>query len=385
MVPIRRRFYRCILAVASLVAWAIGTHCLAEDAAPMNLIEKDRFGTTADGTAVDRYTLRNAQGMTVRLISYGAAITELSVPDRHGRCDDVVLGFDQLAQYESPRNPYFGATVGRVAFRIVEGKFTLDGKQYQLPVNAPPHHLHGGPKGLSRLVWKAEPLAGPLPAVKFTIASPDGDQGYPGNLQASVTYTLTGRSELIIEYTATADRPTPVNFTQHSYFNLAGAGSGGVLQHVLQLEASRYTPLDEKKIPSGKIEPVAATPYDFRQPTAIGARIRPESKVTDGYDLSFVVDAVQDSTPARVATLSEPSSGRVMEVLSTQPAIVLYTANYLDGTLQGKRGAVYGKHAGVCLETAHLPNSVNRPEFPSIILRPGQTYHHTCVYRFSTR
>jgi len=348
-------------------------------------IEKDRFGVTADGKAVDRYTLRNGRGMMVRLIEFGAAVTELWVPDRNGRAEDVVLGFDNLAGYESPQNPYFGATVGRVAFRITEGKFVLDGQTYRLSLNVPPHHLHGGARGFSRVVWKAEPLSGgPAPAVRFRCQSPDGDQGYPGRLDAAVVYTLTDRNELAIEYSATADRPTPVNLTHHSYFNLAGAGRGDVLGHVLELKASRYTPLDEKKIPTGEIVTVNGTPFDFLNPTAIGARIKPQSEVADGYDLSYLVDRRADEAGLKeAATFREPTSGRVLEVFSTQPAIVLYTGNYLDGTLRGKGGRVYPKHAGVCLEAAHLPDSVNRPAFPSVILRPGQAYHHRCVYRFS--
>lgn len=348
-------------------------------------LEKDRFGAAADGAAVDRYTLRNERGMTVRLITYGATVTDLWAPDRHGRMADVVLGFDQLAPYEDPaQNPYFGATVGRVAFRITGGRFTLDGNTHQLTRNVPPHHLHGGTRGLSRLVWKAEPTAGPVPAVKLSVTSPDGDQGYPGTLQAAVLYTLTPDNELRIDYTATTDRPTPVNLAHHSYFNLAGASSGDVLGHVLQLAASRYTPLDEKKIPTGEVAPVEGTPFDFRRPTPIGARMKTSPEAADGYDLSYPLDEA-DGSLRRAATLSEPGSGRAMEVWSTQPAIVLYTGNYLDGSVRGKQRAVYGKHAGVCLETGHLPDSVNQPKFPSIILRPGQAYRHTCVYRFSAR
>ncbi len=347
-------------------------------------IEKDRFGATADGVAVDRYTLRNSGGMTVRLITYGATVTELLVPGRNGEPADVALGFDNLAQYET-QSPYFGCTAGRVAFRITEGKFTLDGKPYRLTINAAPHHLHGGTKGLSKVVWRAEPLAGSAaPAVKLTYRSPDGDQGYPGNLDVTVVYTLTGANELKIEYTAVTDRPTPVNLTHHTYFNLNGAGSGAVLDHVLQVRAGRYTPLDGKGIPSGRIAPVAGTPLDFRTPTAIGDRMKPGSETAGGYDASYLVDRAGPG-PVLVATLAAPANGRRLDVLSTEPALVLYTGNYLDGTLRGKQGAVYGKHAGVCLETAHLPDSVNRPEFPSIILRPGQTYRQTCIYRFSAR
>jgi aldose 1-epimerase len=373
-------------------------------------IAKDCFGMTAEGHVIERYTLRNAAGMTVRLIAYGAAVSELWVPDRRGEPADVVLGFDRLAQYEDAKqNSFFGATVGRVAFRITRGEFTLDGKTYRLSLNVPPHHLHGGARGLSRVVWTAEPLGGQEePAVRFRCRSPEGDQGYPGNLEASVTYTLGERNELRTDYTATTDQPTPVNLTHHSYFNLAGAGRGSVLGHVLQLKAGRYTPLDEKLIPTGKIVPVNGTPYDFTKPTAIGARMHGNSPVADGYDLSYVLDGVApgegkgvgahlcevpsgpfrqvspDPFPAyHAATLREPTSGRVMDVLTAQPAIVLYTGNYLDGSVKGKGGAVYAKHAGVCLETAHLPDSVNQPGFPSIILRPGQTYRHTCVFRFS--
>jgi aldose 1-epimerase len=370
---------------SALAAGALG---MSQEDSAMNpdVCQKDRFGMTSDGVPVDRYTLRNNRGMSVRLISYGAAVSELLVPDREGRAADIVLGFDQLGPYEIPaQNPYFGATVGRVAFRITNGQFTLDGKSYQLTLNIPPHHLHGGVRGLSRCVWNAEPLAtAGGPAVRFSLISPDGDQGYPGVLKTAVLYTLTPGNELKIEYTATADRPTPVNLAHHSYFNLAGAGSGDILGHTLQLEASYYTPLDEKKIPTGGIATVERTPYDFRLPMRIGDRLKTHPEVADGYDLSYPLDHV-DGTLRKSATLREPTSGRVMEVWTTQPAIVLYTGNYLDGTVRGKGGAVYRKHAGVCLETAHLPDSMNQPSFPSTILRPGQTYRHTCVYRFSAR
>lgn len=349
-------------------------------------IEKDRFGTTADGTAVDRYTLHNSHGMTVRLITYGATVTELLVPDRQGKPADVALGFDNLPQYET-QSPYFGCTAGRVAFRINQGKFTLEGKPYSLTINAAPHHLHGGTKGLSKVVWHAEPLiASAAPAVKCTYRSPDGDQGYPGNLDVTVIYTLTDENELKIEYAAETDRPTPVNLTHHTYFNLNGAGSGAILDHVLQIHqvhGDRYVPTDDKGIPTGRIATVAGTPRDFRTPTAIGARMQPGSEVAGGYDGCYVFYR-SGPKPVLMATLTAPATGRRLEVLSTELALILYTGNYLDGTLHGKQRAVYGKHAGVCLETAHLPDSVNRPEFPSIILRPGETYRQTCIYRFST-
>jgi len=345
-------------------------------------ITKDRFGVTADGTPVDRYTLRNAGGTVVKLITFGATVTELWVADRAGERDDVVLGFDGLQPYERPRT-FFGCTVGRVAFRIDEGRFTLDGAPHQLTINAAPHHLHGGTKGLCKIVWRAEPReteAGP--SVRFTCTSPDGDQGYPGRLEAAVTYTLTAADELRIDYRATADRPTPVSFTHHGYFNLAGAGAGDVLGHVLEVAASHRPAVGERGMPTGAVVPVADTPYDFRRPKAIGTDMQPGTPTAAGYDLAFVVDRPQAGL-VRVARLAEPRSGRVMEVSSTAPAVVLYTANHLDGTLVGKGGRPIGRHAAVCLETSHLPNSVNRPEFPSIILRPGTTYEQTCVYRFT--
>lgn len=344
-------------------------------------IEQDRFGVTADGIPVERYTLRNAGGTTVRLITFGATVTELWVPDRHGNRADVVLGFDDLALYERPRT-YFGCTVGRVAFRIDEGRFTLDGKPYQLSINAAPHHLHGGTRGLSKVVWRAEPMAGPAgQAVRFTCRSPDGDQGYPGTLDVAVVYTLTAHDELRIDYRATADRATPVSLTHHGSFNLAGAAAGDVLGHVLQLEADGRAVGDDRGLPTGVIAPVAGSAFDFRTAKTIAQDMRPGTETAAGFDTAFVVER-RGKALVPVARVAEPGSGRVLEVLSTEPAVVLYTGNYLDGTLVGKGGVAYRRHAGLCLETAHLPDSVNRPEFPSIILRPGATYTQTCVYRF---
>lgn len=343
-------------------------------------VENDVFGITASGEPVERFTLRNQAGMIVRLITFGATVTEWHMPGRDGVAD-VVLGFDHLRQYET-ESPYFGATVGRVAFRITEGRFRLFGKEYRLSLNVPPHHLHGGLRGLSHVVWRAEPFTSATAAgVRFYCHSPDGDQGYPGDLDLEVTYTLDDDRSLAIDYLAVADQPTPINLTHHSYFNLAGHDSGDVLGHVLQLQCSRYTPLDAKRIPTGEVASVEGTPYDFRKPTPIGSRIAAVIPEAGGYDLGYLRDA-PDNQLARVATLSEPKSGRTMEVLSTQPAVVLYTGNYLDGSLRGKGGTVYRRHAGVCIETAHLPDSVNQPRFPSIILGPGQRYQHRCVYRF---
>lgn len=376
----RRALATAVLACSALAG--VGAEA-AEDPATVTrpAIEKDRFGVTADGLAVDRYTLRNARGTTVRLITFGATVTEMWVPDRHGDRADVVLGFDDLALYEKSRT-YFGCTVGRVAFRIDEGRFTLGGRPYQLTINAAPHHLHGGTQGLSKIVWQAEPVDSPAgPAVRFTCRSPDGDQGYPGALDVAVVYTLTADDELRIEYRATSDQDTPVSLTHHGYFNLAGAGKGDVLGHVLTLAAAGRAVSDERGMPTGVIAPVAGTAFDFRTPKAIAHDMRPGTETAAGFDTAFVVERRGEGL-VPVARLAEPGSGRVLEVLSTEPAVVLYTGNYLDGTLLGKGGVPYRRHAGLCLETAHLPNSVNRPEFPSIILRPGKTYTQTCVYRF---
>jgi aldose 1-epimerase len=345
-------------------------------------IEKDVFGRTADGVAVDRYTLRNARGALARIINFGATVTELWMPDLQGKLADVVLGYDDLAPY-TVLGPYFGCIVGRVAFRIAGAEFVLDGKQYRLTQNNPPHHMHGGVRGFSKTVWQAEPISSSLgPAVKFVYNSPDGDEGYPGNLDTTVVYTLTEDNQLQVDCTAVTDQPTLINLTHHSYFNLAGAGSGDVLRHVLHLDADRWILADEPDLPSGEIRQVAGTPFDFRQSTPIGKRIAQTGGDPLGYDLCYL-HSHPDGKLARVATLSEPLSGRKVEVSTNEPAIVLYTANYLDGSLRGKGGVVYQKHAGVCLETGRPPDAVHHPQFPSTILRPGETYRHTCVYQFS--
>ena len=353
-------------------------------------IEQDVFGITADGVRVERYTLRNANGMTVRLIAYGATVTELCVPDREGKFDDVVLGFDNLRQYET-ESPYFGCIVGRVAFRITEGTFELDGKTYQLTLNNGPHHLHGGTKGLSRVVWRADPViwkggrpdSQGSPGVRFTHVSPDGDQGYPGKLIVTVEYALDDRNEMTIDYTATADQPTPVNLTHHGYFNLAGAASGDVLGHVLWLDADRYSVTDEAVIPTGELAPVSGTRFDFTEPAAVGARMEQVGEKAAGYDLAYLLRRPPPA-PAHVATMYEPVTGRLMLLDTTAPAMVFYTGEYLDGTLKGKAGVVYNRHAGFCLEPGHLPDAVHHPGFPSVILRPAEIYRQTSVYRFLT-
>jgi aldose 1-epimerase len=341
------------------------------------------FGKTPDGTPIDLYVLSNGK-MTAKVMTYGAILTELHVPDRHGKSADVVLGFDNLASYLAG-HPHFGATTGRFANRIANGKFTLDGKEYKLAINNGPNSLHGGRKGFDKVVWKAEDASGPGgPAVKLTYVSPDGEEGYPGNLTVTVTYTVTPADELRIDYTAITDKATPVNLTNHSYFNLAGPASGPILAHELKLEADQYTPADDTLIPTGEIKSVKGTPLDFTTPTAIGARFSQLKGDPAGYDHNFVLRG-EGKTPALGATVYDPESGRVLEMLTTEPGVQLYTANFLDGSLKGKGGVAYKSHQAFCLEAQHYPDSVHHASFPTTILRPGETYKQTTIYKFSTR
>ncbi len=347
-------------------------------------VQKSAFGTLPDGTAVDLYTLTNANGMVVKIMTYGATVTELWVPDRGGRLADVTLGFDDLQGYLGP-NPYFGATIGRVANRIARGRFTLGGRHYTLATNNGPNSLHGGNRGFDKVVWHGQPQeSSTTPAVKFTYTSPDGEEGYPGNLNVAVVFTLTDQNELGIEYTAQTDQPTPVNLTNHTYFNLCGAEKGDILGHELMLAADRYTPVDETLIPTGEIRSVHGGPMDFTRPATIGSRIAQLAGDPGGYDHNYVLNSGGGSL-ALAARVYEPVSGRMMEMYTTEPGVQFYSGNFLDGTIRGKRGVVYGKHHGFCLEAQHFPDSVNRPDFPSVILEPGQTYSQTTIYRFSTR
>lgn len=339
------------------------------------------FGKTPTGQRVDLFTLTNARGLVSKITNYGTIITELHVPDRRGRLGNVVLGFDNLAQYVNG-HPYFGATAGRVANRIAKGRFQLDGKTYRLAVNNGPNHLHGGRKGFDKVVWAAEILPGQEAAVKFTHTSADGDEGYPGNLAVTVVMTLTRADELRIDYTATTDKATPVNLTNHSYFNLAGGGN--ILGHELKLAAKAYTPLDAHSIPTGKIASVAGTALDFTKSKPIGRDFARLTERPIGYDHNFVLNGGGKKL-APCATAYEPSTGRVMQVFTTEPGVQLYTANWFDGTLRGHGGRYFTQHSGFCLETQHFPDSVNQPKFPSVILRPGQTYRQTTVHKFSTR
>lgn len=351
--------------------------------------ESKVYGNLPDGRPVHVYTLANENGVTAKLIDLGATLISLEVPDRDGKLADVVLGFDSLAGW-IPNPAYFNCTTGRVANRIANARFTLDGKEYVLAANNGPNHLHGGTVGLNKRLWKGEPVSTPEgPGVKFSYTSPDGEEGYPGNLDIEVTYTLTADNALEIHYHATTDAPTPVNLTNHAYFNLAGQGEGDILDHELYLAAANYTPVDATSIPTGEIRPVQGSIMDFTRPTAIGARIDQipgdaASGDPGGYDHNYVLDK-QDGSLALAARARDPKSGRVLEVLTSEPGIQLYTGNYLDGSIVGKGGVSYGKHAAFCLETQHYPDSVNQPTFPPTILHPDEVYDTTTVYRFSTR
>jgi aldose 1-epimerase len=348
------------------------------------MIHQSRFGQTPEGTPVDLYTLQNRHGTVCKVITYGGIVTELHVADRHGKFSDIVLGFDTLDGYLKG-HPYFGAIIGRVANRIAHGTFTLHGTTYALATNNGPHHLHGGLKALDKVVWKAQSVQFKNGVgVRLSCLSPDGEEGYPGNLKITVTYTLTDDSELRIDYIATTDRDTPVNLSNHSYFNLAGPEQGDIRQHELLINADRFTPNDATMIPTGELKSVAGTPVDFRQPTAIGARIEQTGGTPSGYDHNLVLNG-SDGALKLAARVYEPTSGRLMEVLTTEPAVQFYTGNFLDGTLQGKHGVVYRQHQAFCLEAQHFPDSVNHPHFPSTILTPGQSYTQTTIHRFSTR
>ena len=348
-------------------------------------MEKAIFGKSSDGESVEIYTLINRSGVKAKVMTYGALLTELHVPDRNGTLADVVLGFDNLESYLKG-HPHFGCTTGRFANRIASGKFTLNGKDFTLAVNNGPNHLHGGIKGIDKRVWKAAQVEHAKgQAVRFSYVSSDGEEGYPGNLHIDVTYVLTDRDQLQIDYKATTDKPTPVNLTNHSYFNLTGAGQGDILNHELEINASHYTPVDATSIPTGEISAVAGTVMDFTKPSRIGARFNQLTNHPAGYDHNYVLNKSRAGDLTFAAGCYEPASGRVLRVLTTEPGIQLYTANYLDGSLTGKGGKVYHKNSAFCLECQHFPDSVNQPGFPSVILNPGQTYTQTTVHEFSTR
>ncbi|HYJ79773.1 MAG TPA: aldose epimerase family protein [Longimicrobiaceae bacterium] len=345
------------------------------------------FGRTADGREVTCFTVQAAAGLRLEVLDYGAVVRALRVPDRDGEAADVVLGYDDLESYE--RDPfYLGAVIGRSANRIRDAAFVLDGKTYQLTANDGPHHLHGGARGFGKAVWRARGFRDARRVgVVLEHASPHGEEGYPGNLHVQVTYSISDAGGLAVEYRATTDHPTPVNLTQHSYFNLAGEGAGDVLAHELTVDAGVFTPLDASHLPTGALAPVAGTPLDFRRPHRIGARIRAHDaqlRMAGGYDHTFVLEGASGGM-ACAARLFDPASGRVLEVLTTEPGMQLYSGNFLDGSLPGKHGHRYGPCAGVCLETQHFPDAPNQPGFPSTILRPGDELRSRTEFRFSTQ
>jgi len=345
-------------------------------------VEKAPYGKLPDGRQADIFTLTNSGGMKVKLTNYGAITVGLEVPDADGNPADVTLGHDTLEAWLGSTS-YFGATVGRYANRIAKGKFTLDGKTYTLATNNDENHLHGGVKGFDKRLWDAETVeAAGAVGVKFTYLSKEGEEGYPGNLKVTATYTLNNNNEFKVEFSATTDKPTVVNLAHHTYWNLAGAAAGDVLGHELMLAADKYTPVDAGLIPTGELKDVKDTPMDFTTPTAIGARI---ARVEGGYDHNFVLRNQDGGKIALAARVLEPKSGRIMEIHTDQPGIQFYSGNFLDGTVTGKGGVAYKKHYGFCLETQHYPDSPNRPDFPPVVLRPGQTYKHTMIHTFSTK
>jgi aldose 1-epimerase len=353
-----------------------------EDAGAM---KPQPFGTTADGTEVFLYTLKNHSGMEAKITNYGGIVVSLRVPDRAGKFDDVVLGYDSLAGYLK-ETPYFGALIGRYGNRIDKGKFTLNGKEYALATNNGRNHLHGGLKGFDKVVWSAEQRATPAgPSLVLKYLSKDGEEGYPGNLRVQAIYTVTEVNELAVEFSATTDMPTVVNLTHHSYFNLAGVTSPGtILDHTIMIDADRFTPVDSGLIPTGELRDVTGTPMDFRDPTAVGARINAadeQLRLGLGYDHNWVLNKKEEGMRLAVR-VEESMTGRVLEVLTTEPGIQFYSGNFLDGTLTGKGDKVYVYRYGFCLEPQHFPDSPNKPAFPTVVLNPGQTYASRIVYRF---
>jgi aldose 1-epimerase len=378
-----------LLGVSACVAGLAGCSSMSHSKATnesSGTISKEAFGTAPDGQPVELYTLTNPHGVEARIMTYGGIITSLKVPDKDGKLGDIVLGYDNLEGYVK-NSPYFGALIGRYGNRIAKGKFTLDGVTYTLATNDYPNALHGGLKGFDKVVWKVvkAEVTPRGPELRLSYYSPDGDQGYPGSLSTTATYTLTPDNELHLVFRATTDRDTIVNLTAHSYFNLAGHGT--ILDHVLMIPADRFTPVDSTLIPTGELEPVEGTPFDFRTPTAIGARINEDNqqlKYAHGYDDNWVINKPMGKY-GLMARVYEPTTSRVLEVWSDQPGVQFYTGNFLDGSITGKGGWVYQFRDALCLEPQHYPDSPNHPEFPSVVLKPGQVYHNTIVYRFTVR
>ena len=395
---LRRLALSCsgLLALAACGTNNTATDQAATDAAALATVDSTQtksaampssaaFGKTTDGTEVQLFTLTNANGAKATISNFGGTLTSLLVPDKDGKMGDVILGFDNVSGYQSPEfrksNPYFGALIGRYGNRIAKGKFTLEGKAHTLATNNGANTLHGGKVGFDRVIWNAEPSASAEgQSLKLTYLSKDGEEGYPGNLNVTVVYTLTNANALKIAYTATTDKTTVVNLTNHAYFNLSHGTSKNILAHEVTLPADRYNVVDAGLIPTGELRPVAGTPFDFTTPHAIGERI---AQVPGGYDHNWVLNTATGQHPA--AIVYDPASGRTLTVTTDQPGIQFYTGNFLDGTLKGKGGTVYGKNAGFCLETQHFPDSPNQPKFPTTVLKPGETLHSVSTYAFGVR
>ena len=372
--------------IAALVLTACGT-LLGQSSKHKPGVQQKPFGTR-DGRPVTLYTLTNANGVEVDTMNYGGIILSIRVPDRKGQFGDIVLGHETLEGY-TPNPPYIGAIIGRYGNRIANGTFVLDGKTYTLPKNDGPNTLHGGvAKTFDRVVWEGEPLKDKT-GVAYRYVSHDGDDGFPGNVNVTVTYTLTDGNALLIDYEASTDKSTPINLTQHSYFNLAGEGTGDILNHEITINADRFTPVDKNLIPTGELRPVKGTPLDFTTATRIGAHIDEnydQLVLGHGYDHNFVLNQKPNENGLVLAArVHEPTSGRILEVWTTQPGVQFYTGNFLDGTVTGKKGHVYKRRYGFCLETQHFPDSPNHPDFPSTILKPGETFKSKTVFKFSTK
>lgn len=375
--------------VNALLIWMTTVFTVLGTAARVNLtMKKDSFGKLSDGRQVDLYTLTNAKGMEVAITNFGGAVVKLKVPDRAGKVDDVVLGYETLEGYISDKAS-LGALIGRYGNRIAHGTFSLNGIAYALPKNDGDNTLHGGPQGFNKRLWTAKGVSSKNgQALELAYLSTDGEEGFPGNLAVKVVYTLSEQNELIIAYSATTDKETVVNLTNHSYFNLAGQGNGDILGHRLMIRGDRFTVVDSSLIPTGELRRVTDTPFDFSREATIGSRIGQDDlqlTLGRGYDHNWVLSEPNRKMPVLAAEAYEPGSGRVLEVLTTEPGLQLYSGNFLDGSIHGKDGKVYGRRFGFCLETQHFPDSPNHPAFPSTVLKPGQTYTTTTIFRFSTR
>ncbi|HET9373108.1 MAG TPA: aldose epimerase family protein [Vicinamibacterales bacterium] len=379
--------------LVAVIAAGLAAGCSSEEGSsttvqkPSSRLALTPYGKTPDGQVIEVITLNNNRGVEMSVMTYGGTILSLKTPERRGQSGDIVLGFDSLESYFD-KSPYFGCLIGRYCNRIAKGRFTLDGTPYQLPINNDPNSLHGGTTGWDKVVWKADTFQNAMgQGVVLTHVSPDGDQGYPGKVTADVTYTLTDDGRLVVDYHAVTDKPTVINLTQHSYFNLSAGASADILGHQLMLNADRYTPVDETLIPTGEIAAVEGTPFDFRTPTAIGARINQDHeqlKRGKGYDHNWVLTRQGDGLmPA--ARVVDPASGRTLDISTTEPGIQFYSGNFLDGTLTGKSSKTYAHRSGLCLETQHYPDSPNQPTFPSTVLRPGQEYRSQTVFRFGVQ